>query len=108
MNQRLRLVAAQPRSPYICAKCIRRIQVRYPSTVARVSARQGFNYKYGKKLEKAAEEWQEKAAEIRSGQQESMLSILEQRGYVEAITESASSRALRRQALSNGQGPRQA
>ena len=87
MNKWLHPLAAQSRSSYICAKCIRRIQVRYPSTVARVAAKQGFTYKYGQKLEKAAEEWQDKAVEIRNGGQESMLSILEQRGYVEAITE---------------------
>ena len=80
---------APSKLPYVCARCIQRTQIRFPSTIARVSARQGFRYKYGEKLERAEEEWQDKAARIRCGDQESMLTILEKRGFVNSITEYA-------------------
>ncbi len=41
--------------------------------------------KFGAKLRAAEEEWQAKAQKIRSGEKESMLSILESRGYVNQI-----------------------
>ena len=83
-----RPLGLRTRSPYVCAHCVQRLQVRFPSTIIRRAARQGFRYKYGEKLEAAEEQWQEQAARIRQGNQPSMLCILEGRGYVQAITES--------------------
>ena len=42
--------------------------------------------KYDKKVEAAAEDWQQRADRIRNGERESMLTVLETRGYVNAIT----------------------
>ena len=89
MKPLLRPLGARLESRYVCPQCIQRLQVRFPSTVARRSAKQGFTYKYAVKLEKAEEEWQHQAAKIREGRQESMFSILEGRGYVHATTEYA-------------------
>ena len=89
MQAFLRPLTVQNRLPYICADCTKNLQVRFPSTIARRTAKAGDFYKYGAKLEGAEEEWQEKAAQVRNGQQESMLNILEGRGYVHKLTESA-------------------
>jgi hypothetical protein len=43
------------------------------------------NSKYDRKVEAAQEEWQKQAEAVRSGKRQSMLSILESRGFVNAI-----------------------
>ena len=42
-------------------------------------------FKYGEKIDKSDAEWAIKGEEIREGKNKSMLSILEERGYVNAI-----------------------
>ncbi|KAI4149805.1 MAG: hypothetical protein LQ340_004427 [Diploschistes diacapsis] len=42
-------------------------------------------FKYGEKLDKADDEWALRAEKIEAGRQDSMLSILEKRGYVHSI-----------------------
>ena len=43
------------------------------------------NSKYDKKVKEANKEWEEKAQEIRDGKKPSMLSILEERGFVNEL-----------------------
>ena len=78
-------------SSYVCSRCTQLIQLhrqlRFPSTVHRAAARHGFRHKLGEKEAQAEAEWQEKARAIRAGEQDSVLKILEERGFVHALTE---------------------
>ncbi len=68
----------------ICWRCMSRgsLLARQPWRVARRFVGQ----KYLAKKADAAEEWERQAARIRAGKQKSMLSILEERGYIQEIT----------------------
>ena len=47
--------------------------------------RQGRIWKYGEKMESAEWEWKKLADEIRKGNRDSMLTVLEQRGFVNSV-----------------------
>ena len=87
-----------PQLPYICTSCYLRLQqtrgtafVSKTTKLARITTRNKWRWKYGDKLKEAEEEWQEKAKEIAEGKQDGMLSILEQRGFVNQIAGYSSS-----------------
>ncbi|KAH8816376.1 hypothetical protein F5884DRAFT_896163 [Xylogone sp. PMI_703] len=65
---------------YVCARCSFQA-----SRIPNRSSRRWIGQKYLAKLADAEMAWQEKAYKIRAGQQKSMLTILEERGYVHSI-----------------------
>ena len=69
---------------FICRSCIRRaLGPRQQSS--RVLQRRWVSEKYLKKQQEAEEQWQANAQLIHRGQKQSMLSMLEERGYVDTI-----------------------
>ncbi|KAI9789805.1 MAG: tyrosyl-tRNA synthetase [Piccolia ochrophora] len=76
LDNAIMLVPPRP-FQYICRSCARNI-LRTPS-------KRWLHQRYLARHAKADEEWQEKAREIEGKQQKSMLSILEERGYIDAI-----------------------
>lgn len=67
--------------PYICVRCSTRA-ARIPGR----SARRSLHLSTIAKREDAEKDWQAKAAKIRAGEQQSMLSILEERGLIHTIS----------------------
>lgn len=63
--------------------------------------RRGIGTKYLAKVHEAEREWKEKAQQIWKGEQKSMLSILEERGYVHQIAGYVSSQWRRNQVAYN-------
>lgn len=66
---------------YICARC----SFRARNGIPRVS-RRGLGTKFIAKVADAEQDWKQKALRIRKGEQQSMLSILDERGYINQIT----------------------
>ena len=82
-----------PWLPYICTLCRLQFQqsrgvayVSHETKLRRITDKHHWKWKYGDKLKAAEEEWQAKAKEIAEGKQDSMLSVLEQRGYINQVT----------------------
>ena len=81
-----------PRLPFICTPCRLRLEqtrgiafVSNLTKLRRTTEKHNWKWKYGDKLKNAEEEWQAKATEIEEGKRDSMLSILEQRGFVNQV-----------------------
>ena len=68
------------KSPYACPSCARRMRLSVPMTQER-NITQG----YLQKTLEAKLEWARQSTEIKAGRKESMLSMLEKRGYVNQI-----------------------
>lgn len=49
------------------------------------ASRRGITQQHHRRTAEAKKQWDERAEAIRSGQQKSMLSILEERGYIDTI-----------------------
>lgn len=74
--------------PWVCSSCIQQRGARSGLTVEakyEKMKREKRRFKYGEKLDKADDEWALRAEKIEAGRQDSMLSILEKRGYVHSI-----------------------
>lgn len=72
-----------PLCPYICRSCARK-QAGLPSSLQLIPKR-ALHRVYLQKQKNAEKEWQERAKEIRAGKRQSMLDLLESRGYVSQI-----------------------
>jgi tyrosyl-tRNA synthetase len=68
--------------PYICTSCVRSQLI--PSSKPGLQTR-SITENFLKKTAEAADKWAMWAGEIRDGKRQSMLSILEERGYVNQI-----------------------
>ena len=76
------------RGSWICSSCLqKRGKITGLSVHAKYEKlkREKRRFKYGEKLDDAEAEWAAKAADIKEGKQKGMLSILEERGYVNQI-----------------------
>lgn len=80
MSSSLLRNSARP-SPYICPRCV----LQPPKAISKES-RRWIGLKYLAKVAEAELAWQSKATEIKKGAKPSMLSILEERGYVHTIS----------------------
>lgn len=83
------MVSAVPRNlqnqPYICSSCIKARHF-YKSPIGLVkSQRRSISMGYIAKTEAAADQWAIQANEIEAGKRKSVLSLLEERGYVNQI-----------------------
>ena len=73
-------------STSICSSCLRRAGVLCHWRGGNIpSSRRSIGLKYLQKKTEAEEQWQAGAATIRDGQRRSMLSVLEERGFVDSI-----------------------
>lgn len=63
---------------YVCARCASRNSSK--------ASRRWIGTKYLAKVADAELQWGQKAVDIKAGKQKSMLSILEERGYVHQVT----------------------
>ncbi|KAL8726810.1 MAG: hypothetical protein Q9166_006492 [cf. Caloplaca sp. 2 TL-2023] len=70
--------------PWVCPSCQQR-SVPQAQRIVFKPQRRAITRKYAEKTEDAEEEWQERYAEITAGERQSMLNILEERGYVNAV-----------------------
>jgi hypothetical protein len=68
------------KSPYICPSCALRLR---PTSA--VHQKRGITQNYLEKTIEAKLDWTKRATEIKSGNQESMLTMLEKRGYINQI-----------------------
>ena len=68
------------RIPYVCSSCLRHLS----QAVVR-QQRRAITQNYLKKQAEANAEWAKRAQEIRAGNQDSMLAMLEKRGYINQI-----------------------
>ena len=74
--------------PWICSSCIQRRGKKTGLTVrgkAAMLERKGRFWKYGEKMESAEWEWKKLADEIKQGKRESMITVLEKRGFINAV-----------------------
>lgn len=71
------------RSPYICVTCARQLcQIRARGAPVQ---RRSITENWLRKTADAAKEWALQSQQIRAGKQPSLLSVLEERGYVHQI-----------------------
>ena len=68
------------KSPYICSPCAHRMRLSGPVTQKRY-----ITQNYLKKTIEAKLEWARQSTEIKAGRKQSMLSMLESRGYVNQV-----------------------
>lgn len=66
--------------PYVCCSCL----LQLPQAVVR-QQRRAISQNYLKKQAEANAKWAENAEEIRAGNRDSMLTMLEKRGYIHQI-----------------------
>lgn len=69
-----------PKSPYICASCALRLP---PPAIAH--QKRGISQAYLEKTIEAKIDWAKRATQIKASKQESMLTMLEKRGFVNQI-----------------------
>ncbi|KAI9887999.1 MAG: tyrosyl-tRNA synthetase [Watsoniomyces obsoletus] len=67
----------------VCRQCIRRISLSFKTRAP--ALRRGITQNFLRKTAEAEEQWKLQAEKIRKGEKKSMLTILEERGYVDAI-----------------------
>ena len=70
--------------PYVCRSCLKRQLLRGP-VVRPLGQRRTITQGWLRKTDEAEQAWRAQAEEITAGRKESMLSVLEKRGYVHAI-----------------------
>ena len=74
-------------TPYICSSCaLLQRRTHRPQRALKAFRQKRFvTQNYIRKTAEAEQQWNEYNKEIQSGQRQSMLSILEERGYIQAI-----------------------
>ena len=81
-----RLVSLRP-APWVCQSCQRHLrharQTVHPPVAT--TQKRTITRKYQARTKDAEEQWQERYAEIRNGQRQSMLDILQERGFLNAV-----------------------
>lgn len=65
--------------PYVCRSCV------YCQSIAKTGQRRSITREFLRKTAEAEAQWKVQAGEIREGKRDSMLTILEKRGYVNSI-----------------------
>ncbi|KAI9702358.1 MAG: tyrosyl-tRNA synthetase [Candelina mexicana] len=70
---------------YVCYRCATKLALSRTSKCSRPSSKRWISTGYLKKQAEAEKEWQKQAEVIRAGKQESFLSKLEKRGYVNSV-----------------------
>ena len=73
-------------SSYICASCVRHFRMLGLRPPGGTIQRRRITQNWLRKTAEAKAAWEAQAEEINAGRKQSMLSILEERGYVNAIT----------------------
>lgn len=74
--------------PYICKSCLqgRGVATKLSARAKYVRLqRKGFRWKYGEKMEEDDKAWAEMASQVNAGEKESMLALLQKRGYVHQV-----------------------
>ncbi|KIX98530.1 uncharacterized protein Z520_05831 [Fonsecaea multimorphosa CBS 102226] len=71
------------RSLYVCQSCRRHLRERNPPSIA--SQQRWIARAHVRRIQEAEEEWRAKAREIEKGNMKSMVTILEERGYINQI-----------------------
>ncbi len=72
-------------SPYICASCVRHARIRGLRLQGAMIQKRSITQNWLKKTAEAKDAWDAQAKEIKAGRKQSMLSILEERGYVNSV-----------------------
>lgn len=72
-------------SPYICASCVRHAQIRGSRLQGSTVQKRSITQNWLRRTAEAKEAWDVQAKEIEAGRKQSMLSILEERGYVNYV-----------------------
>ena len=72
-------------SPYICASCARHVRALGLRSQGVTVQRRSITQNWIRKTAEAKEAWDAQAIEIKSGRKQSMLSVLEERGYVNSV-----------------------
>ena len=72
-------------SPYICISCARNVRVLETCLRSLTVQKRSITQNWLRKTEEAKEAWDAQAKEIKAGRKQSMLSVLEERGYVNAV-----------------------
>lgn len=72
-------------SPFICASCVRHARIRGLRLQGSMIQKRPITQNWLKKTAEAKEAWGAQAKEIEAGRKQSMLSILEERGYVNSV-----------------------
>lgn len=72
-------------SPIICASCVRHARIRGLRLQGSITQKRPITQNWLRKTAEAKEAWDRQAKEIEGGRKQSMLSILEERGYVNAV-----------------------
>ena len=85
MFKGVRLVNRGKLSQYICNSCRKRLDARSNPAQPSLQLQRWISQNYMRKMVTAEEEWQERAAAIRTGEKMSMLDFLESRGYINQI-----------------------
>lgn len=70
---------------YICSSCARRQRIFRIAPGSIIEQRRSITLQWIQKTEEAAYKWCRQAQRIRAGEQQSILSILEERGYVNSV-----------------------
>jgi tyrosyl-tRNA synthetase len=73
------------RLPFVCRSCLQRLRNDHGSPKSRPSEKRWITQVHIRRIQDAEEAWREQAAEIEAGNMKSMLSILEERGFVNQI-----------------------
>ncbi|KIV78098.1 tyrosine-tRNA ligase [Exophiala sideris] len=79
-------VRAVPRSLYVCRSCRQRLRIcdATPTTLP-ISQKRSISRNHVRKIQDAEEEWRRRAREIEAGRMRSLLSILEERGFINQV-----------------------